>query len=195
MSADHEITKLLYAWNEGDQQAFERLMPMVFDELQRIARRRFNGERGHHTLQPTALVNELFLRLVGDRGSGFRNRAQFFAAVADRMRHILIDHARSRAAAKRGGDRTLIPLELAGEVGAGGNISEVDLLALDQALQQLEANDPRKARIVTLRFFAGLTLKEAADVMELSLRQANREWAIAKVWLLDFLEPEATSGG
>ena len=174
------VTVLLNQWRRGDRDALDKLMPMVFTELHRIARARFNDERANHTLQPTALVGELFIRLLGESPNQWRDRAQFYAAMAERMRHLLIDHARRRNAEKRGGDRTLIPLEICGDQGEVMEIETVELLALDQALTKLATYDERKARIVELRYFAGLTLEEAASAMEISLRTAQREWSLAR---------------
>jgi len=179
----HEITQLLKDWDAGNGNALKALMPLIFEDLQRLARARFARENNSHTLQPTALVNELYLRLMGEKDRGWQNRAQFFAAAADRMRQILIDHARKKLSSKRGGDRTLIPLEAMGEDNAGGKNNQVDLLALDEALTRLEAYDTRMARIVVLRYFAGLSVEETAEVLKISSRTAKREWAMARTML------------
>lgn len=185
---NHEVTRLLQVWDGGDPKALEALMPLIFEDLQRIARSRFSGEKASHTLQPTALVNELYMKLMGESGRGWKSRAQFFAAAADRMRQILIDHARKKNASKRGGDRTLIPLDAMGEENAGGGNNTVDLLALNEALTRLEAYDARMARVVTLRYFAGLSVEETAHVLDISPRTAKREWSMAKTMLRQELD-------
>ncbi len=167
----------------GGRFVSETLMPLILDDLKRIARARFANEKSNHTLQPTALVNELYLKLCAETGREYMNRAQFFGAAADRMRHILIDHARKKSASKRGGERTLIPLESMGEENAESFSNPLDLLALDEALTRLEAYDPRMARVVVLRYFAGLSISETAQVLSTSPRTAKREWAIAKTML------------
>ena len=192
---DEQLTQLLWAWNDGDPEALEKLMPLVFEELRKIARKRFLGERGKHTLQPTALVNELFLRLVGSDGQGFHNRAQFFSAMAGRMRRILIDHARRRDASKRGGDQDHMPLEVIGDVGDKGGLAQVDLLALEEALKRLGEQDARKEQIVTMRFFGGLTNEEISEVLELGLRTVKRDWSIAKSWLFNELKSTGSIHG
>jgi RNA polymerase sigma-70 factor (ECF subfamily) len=182
-----EMTQLLSAWNDGDPGAFERLMTLVWDELHRMARGRLMGERPGHTLQPTALVNEVYLRFAGERTIGWRNRAHFFGACAEMMRRILVDHARKHQAKKRGGGATHLALdELEERIGGEPN-RLVELLALDEALRRLEAMDPRQGRIIELRFFAGLTLEETAEVMGVSISTVKNEWTKAKVWLFQRL--------
>jgi RNA polymerase sigma factor (TIGR02999 family) len=175
-----EITKLLADWNGGDPAALEKLTPLVYAELRRIARRQMRDERPGHTLQATALVNEAFLRLGGGRGSGWHDRAHFYAVCAQVMRHVLIDHARAHARDKRGGGAPHVPLDEAAVL-AGEGASE--LVALDEALRGLEEVDPQKARVVELRYFAGLSIEETAEVLGVSPTTVRREWRRAKAWL------------
>ena len=180
-----EITELLLAWNQGDPQALDRLMPLVQDELHRLAHRYMAGERAGHPLQTTALVNEAYLRLIDSSRVRWQNRAHFFAVSAQLMRRILVDVARARKKLKRGGDVVQVSLDEAmvipHEPGA-------DLVALDEALTTLAAFDERKSKIVELRFFGGLTIEETAEVLEISPMTVMRDWALAKIWLLRELE-------
>jgi len=185
-SSGHEITRLLRAWGEGDQGALQQLMPMVYDELHRLARHYMAGERPGHTLQPTALVNEAYLRLVDAGHTGFEGRAHFFAISARVMRRILVDWARLRSAQKRGGDVPLV--ELRQNLGLDGNgkpwqASSSALVAIDDALKTLAEFDARKSEIVELRFFGGLSLKETADVLKVSEETIRKDWNITKSWL------------
>jgi RNA polymerase sigma factor (TIGR02999 family) len=175
-----EITRLLDDWSRGDRSALDKLTPLVHAELRRIARHQMKRERPGHTLQATALVNEAYLRLAGQDRLGWQDRAHFFAACAQIMRHILIDHARAHARDKRGGGALHVPLEDAHALAAGGN---VDTLALDEALCALEAIDPQKGRIVELRYFAGLSIEETAEVLGISPTTVRREWRRARAWL------------
>ena len=175
-----QITDLLVAWGDGDQTALERLFPLVYDELRRLAAFYLRRERSDHTLQPTALVNEVYLRLVDQRRVGWQNRAQFFGVAAQMMRRILVSHARSRHAAKRGGSDRRITLQ---DELAVADQRDVNLLALDDALTKLEAIDPEKSKLVELRFFSGLTVPETAEVMSVSPRTVDRKWQTAKAWL------------
>jgi RNA polymerase sigma factor (TIGR02999 family) len=177
-----DITRMLEAWADGDPDALERLMPLVYDELRRVASRRLARERREHTLQPTALVHEAYLRLAGQRSARFESRAQFFALAARMMRRILVDHARSRAAAKRrpGGVRLSLD-ELPSLAAPEGG--EVDLVALDTALERLAALDERQAKTVELRYFAGLSIEETAAALGLSPATVKREWTMARAWL------------
>lgn len=181
-----DVTALLTAWKSGDEAALDRLIPLVYAELRRIARRYLAHERPDHTLQPTALVHEAFLRLTDQRKASWRNRAQFFGIAAQVMRRILVDHARRAHALKRGGGMPALPLEQA----PGTTASQIPVLALDAALARLAAMDPRQARIVELRFFTGLTFEEAAHVLGSSATTVRREWASAKAWLYRELEAE-----
>lgn len=175
-----EITRLLADWNAGDAGALERLAPLVYAELRRIARRQMGREREGHTLQATALVNEAYLRLAGGERLALQDRAHFYAVCAQVMRHVLIDHARSAARDKRGGGAPHVPLDEAANASAG---SPVELVALDEALRGLEEVDPQKARVVALRYFAGLSIEETAEVLDISPTTVRREWRRAKAWL------------
>jgi RNA polymerase sigma factor (TIGR02999 family) len=176
-----EVTRLLIAWNEGDRAAVERLMPLVYGELRRIAERQFRRERAGHTLQPTAVVHEAYFRLVDQTRVTWKNRGHFFAIAAQAMRRILIDHARARQADKRGGreDRVTLDVGMASPEPA----EDVDLLALDEALVRLKEFDEPQARIVELRFFGGLSIDETAEVMETSPSSIKREFRSARAWL------------
>ena len=175
------MTGLLLAWGEGDRTALDRLIPLVHDELHRMAHRYMSGEREGHTLQTTALINEAYLRLVDSGRMHWQNRAHFFAVSAEVMRRILVDFARSRHYQKRGGKAVHLPLDQAPEV---SQEREADLVALDEALIALAAIDQRKSKIVELRFFGGLSVKETAEVLKVSPDTVMREWKLAKVWLL-----------
>jgi RNA polymerase sigma factor (TIGR02999 family) len=182
VSPKDEITRWLVASREGDRGAFDKLLPLVYDELHRRAMQFFSRERSGHTLQPTALVDEVYLRLVNQREATWQNRAQFFAVAAQLMRRILVSHARARQAAKRGGAEQQITV--AEEVaGGGGAQRDVNLLALDEALKKLETIDLEKSRMVELRFFSGLSVAETAEVMGVSPRTIDRQWQTAKAWL------------
>ena len=176
----NEVTQVLLDWNSGDQGATERLIPLVYDELRALARRYLQRERSDHTLQATGLVHEAYLRLVDQDSMTWANRAHFFAVAAQIMRHLLVDHARSRQTAKRGGVREKLEFD---EALAPAEEPTVDLLALDDALKELVAFDERKSRIVELRFFGGLTTEEIANVLAISPSTIQREWRIAKAWL------------
>ena len=175
------VTQLLVEWSHGDQDALERLTPLVYGELRRLARRHLSRERSDHTLQSTALVHEAYLRLVDQRSVQWQNRAHFFGVAAQLIRRILIDHARARQAGKRGAGACLLSLDEALDAPAGGR--QLDIVALDDALAQLAKIDPRQSRIVELRFFAGLTVQETAEVLSVSTPTVNREWNAAKAWL------------
>lgn len=174
------ITQLLERWSQGDEEALDQLMPLVYDELHRLAGAYLRRERGEHTLQPTALVNEAYLKLVRQRNIKWQNRAQFFGVAAQLMRRILVDHARANYADKRGGDRVNVSLK---NIGAFGTQPTADVLALHDVLNRLAEIDPDQSRIVELRFFGGLTIEEAAEVMQVSHSTVEREWKIAKAWL------------
>ena len=179
------LTGMLQAWAKGDLEARDRLLPIVYGELRKQAARQLRSERAGHTLQPTALVHEVYLRLAQPRRVPWESRAEFFAAAAQAMRRILVDHARKRAAAKRAGNWTRV--ELPADVAIAGK-NEVDLLALDDALDRLAALDPRHARIVELRFFGGLSVPETASVLKVSTATVKRDWALARAWLHRRLE-------
>ncbi len=180
-----EVTRLLLDWGSGDQAALERLMPLVDRELHRLAHRYIRRERPDHTLQTTALVNEAYLRLVDQRNVHWKNRAHFYALSAQLMRRILVDHARKRKYAKRGGETHKISLDEAMTV---SNERTKDLVALDDALTKLAAIDPRKSKLVELRFFGGLSVEETAEVLSVSIITVNREWKLAKAWLYNLLK-------
>jgi len=174
------INELLASWGRGDPEAREALIPVVYDELRRLARHHLRRERPDHTLQSAALVNEAYLRLVRQEPPQWQNRAHFFGVAAQMMRHILVDHARNRLAAKRGAGvpRLALDPELAPAQERG-----IDLVLLDDALTRLAELDPQQARLIELRFFAGLSIEETAVVMDISPATVKREWATARVWL------------
>jgi RNA polymerase sigma factor (TIGR02999 family) len=176
-----QINKLLVDWGHGDQDARDALIPLIYNELRRIARRHLGNERPDHTLQSAALVNEAYLRLVGRKLPEWENRAHFFGVAAQMMRHILVDHARSRRAAKRGAGAPRLSLDP--EIALPQKPPEVDLVALDGALNKLSRLDPQESRVVELRFFGGLSTEETAVVMGISARTVKREWAAARAWL------------
>ena len=180
-----EITQLLLAWNQGDEQALNRLMPLVHGELHRLAHRYMAGERPGHPLQTTALVHEAYLRLIDSSRVRWQNRAHFFAVSAQLMRRILVDVARARAQLKRGGDATQVSLDEAMEVPREPG---ADLIALDDALTTLAAFDERKSKVVELRFFGGMSVEETAEVLGVSPMTVMRDWGLAKVWLLRELD-------
>jgi RNA polymerase sigma factor (TIGR02999 family) len=188
-SSSSDVTRLLLRWSEGDADALERLVPLIYDELKRIASHQLRRERPEHTLAPTALVHELYLRLVDQRGATWQNRAHFFGLAAQLMRRILVDHARARQADKRGGSMTRVSLDHVAE-GSAPEPYEValdpaaaDVLAIDEALERLAAIDQEQGRIVELRFFGGLTVEETAHVLNRSPRTIKREWRLARAWL------------
>ena len=174
------ITQLLLKWSDGDSSAREELMPLVYGELRRLAAKYLRRERVNHTLQPTALVNEAYLRLIDQQKVEWQNRAQFFGLAARLMRNILVDHARSHQAAKRGGGQLSVSLSRADRV---SEKPEIDLVALHETLERLAAHDEQKGRIVELRFFGGLTIEETAEVLEISHATVERDWKMARAWL------------
>lgn len=180
-SSNHEVTRLLKAWSSGDEQALEQLTPLVYRQLHQVARRYMAGERSGHTLQTTALVNEVYLRLVDCGRVNWQDRAHFFAMSAQLMRRILIDFARSRDYLKRGGAIPHISIEEAPSV---CDEPDVNLVALDDALKALAAVDERKSKVVELRFFGGLNVEETAEVLRVSSDTVMRDWKLAKIWLL-----------
>ena len=180
-SGSAEVTALLTEWSRGDQAALERLLPHIYDECRRIASRQLRHEHREHTLSPTGLVHETYLRLVDQRNATWENRGQFFGVVARVMRRILVDYARARFAKKRGGGAILVSLEAASD--ESGDASIADIVAIDEALERLAAHDPDQVRIIELRFFAGLSVEETARVLDRSPRTIKREWRLAKAWL------------
>jgi len=185
-----EVTRLLLAWNNGDQAALEQLMPLVYAELRRVARRYMGRERAGHTLQTTALVNEAYLRLIDASQVQWQNRAHFFAVSAQLMRRILVDYARSHNYVKRGGEAHRVSLDEAVVVSAE---PAPDLVALDDALKSLAEIDGRKSRVVELRFFGGLSVEETAEVLKISPRTVMSDWSLAKAWLLRALSKKEES--
>jgi RNA polymerase sigma-70 factor (ECF subfamily) len=186
VESPHEITGLLAAWSNGDEEALSHLMPVVYAELRRIARRHLGRQAPQHTLESAALVNEAYLKLVRSRGIHCDNRLQFFALCAQIIRRILVDHARSDAYAKRGGNAVRTPLD---EEIVGPSKRGVELVALDDALASLAKMDPRKGRLVELRYFGGLTIEESAEILGVARETAKRDWKIAKAWLFAELRP------
>jgi RNA polymerase sigma factor (TIGR02999 family) len=189
-SSGGEVTRLLRAWSDGDASALQKLTPLVYDELHRAAQRHLARQRPDHTLQASALVNEVYLRLVNYHPPSWQDRAHFFALSAQVMRRILVDWARSRHAAKRGLGAVALELDEAlvvSEVRGG------DLLALDDSLKSLAALDPRKGRVVELRFFGGLSVEETAEVLKVSKETVMRDWRLAKSWLRRELRSEGQS--
>lgn len=178
---DKDVTKLLEDWSGGDREALEQLMPLVYDELRRMAKRYMNSQPSGHTLQTTALIHEAYLKLADNKEKQFANRAHFFAVAANAMRHILVDHARSRQSEKRGGGVQKISLEEAAIV---SNERFAEVIALDDALKNLEKEDERKSRVVELRYFGGLSVAETAEVLKISPETVLRDWRFAKTWLL-----------
>jgi RNA polymerase sigma factor (TIGR02999 family) len=178
MDASGQVTQLLLDWRDGDRAALDRLMPIVEAELRRLARNYMRRERPDHTLQTSALINEAYLRLVG-RDVAWQNRAHFFGIAARLMRQVLVDHARAQHNLKRGGNQLRVSLTEAAEVSP----QAVELIALDEALDQLAALDEQQSRIIELRYFSGLTIEETADVLQISTATVEREWRSARVWL------------
>lgn len=174
---------MLKAWSEGDANAADRLMPLVYDGLRKIAAQYLRKERSDHTFQPTALVHEAYLKLIDVSDANWQDRARFFAAASTMMRHILVDHARARLTDKRGGAFQRIELDEAVSFSDRTGEKNLDILALDTALTQLAGFDERQTRIVELRFFGGLTVEETAEVLKISPATVKREWSMAKAWL------------
>jgi RNA polymerase sigma factor (TIGR02999 family) len=181
-----ELTQLLIAWSQGDARALEQLTPLVYAELRKIAHRYMNRERAGHTLQTTAVVHEAFLRLLGNPQENWQNRSHFYAIAAQMMRRILVDYARANLRAKRGGETTRVALE---DIDAP--VTELaldpDLIALDAALEKLAEIDPRRGRVVELRFFGGLSVEETAHVLQVAPDTVVRDWRVAKAWLFRYL--------
>lgn len=175
------ITELLRAWSDGEREGADALVPLVYEELKRQARRYLRRERAGHTLQTTALVNEAYLKLIDQRNVKWQNRAHFFGIAAQMMRRILVDYARERHRQKRGGTAEHLPLDEAFAVAAGER--DIDLLALDEALNRLAKLDERQARIVELRYFSGLSTEETAEVIGISVSTVKANWSMAKAWL------------
>jgi RNA polymerase sigma-70 factor, ECF subfamily len=179
------ITQWLLDWGRNDKRGLDQMLPVVYEELHRLASHYLGREAPGHTLQPTALVHEAYLRLVDQRRVDWRNRAQFLGVAASMMRRILVNHARDRSARKRGGNPERVSLSLV-ESPSGG--ADVDLIALEDGLQRLAALDGRKSKVVELKFFGGLTIEEIAEVLGISAATVEREWAFARAWLYDAIE-------
>ncbi len=198
MLSPEDLTQLLSRWQAGDEEALERLTPLVYEELRRVARRYMRAERSDHTLEPTALVHEAYLRLIGGGVPRWQSRSHFYGIAARLMRRLLVEHARGHGAAKRGGGVLHIPMDLAEPAGlamaASGQRAE-DLLALDRALDRLQELDERKARTVELRFFGGLTIEETAQALGVSTATVILDTRFGKAWLVKELRPEGASAG
>jgi RNA polymerase sigma factor (TIGR02999 family) len=190
-SSAHEVTQLLRAWSGGDEAALDKLTPLVYEELHRAAHRYMAQERPGHTLQTTALVNEVYLRLVDIREVTWQDRAHFFAVCARLMRRVLTDFARSRGYLKRGGDSPHVGLDEALLI---SREPAPDLVALDDALNALAAIDPRKCQVVELRFFGGLSVDETAEVLKVAPKTVDRDWRLARLWLLEEMNGKRRDG-
>jgi RNA polymerase sigma factor (TIGR02999 family) len=180
-SPSQEISQLLRAWSEGDRTALDKLVPLVYDELRRMARRYMNRQQAGHTLQTTALIHEAYLKLIDQNDAHWRNRAHFFGVAAKAIRSILVDYARASHAAKRGGEALLVSLD---EAAVASDERSAELLALDDALEGLAAFDRRKCQVVELRYFGGLSVEETAEVLKVSVETVARDWRMARAWLL-----------
>jgi len=186
MQSQENVSQLLIEWSKGDQKALDKLMPMVYSELRRLASNYLRRERQGHTLQPTALVNEAYLKLIDQKNAKWQNRAQFYGVAAQLMRRILVDYARQHQAAKRGGsDQQRLSITSAGQLGGKKLAAEpqIDLLALHEALEELATIDSRQARIVELKFFGGLSIEETAEVVGVGHATVERDWKMARAWL------------
>src|SRR5262249_43522853 len=185
-----QVTDLLVAWSEGDKAAYDKLVPLVYDELHRLAHRYMSGERPGHTLQTTALVDEAYLRLVNQRVH-WQNRSHFFAIAAEVLRRILFDYARQRRFAKRGGAAQRVELD---EAMLMARERSAEMMALDDALKRLAKFDERKSRVVELRFFGGLSVEETADVLKISVNTVKRDWSTARAWLYKEVMSDSDAG-
>ena len=191
MKPPEGVTQLLVDWSKGDQRALDKLMPLVYGELRRLASNYLRRERLGHTLQPTALVNEAYLKLIDQKSVKWQNRAQFYGVAAQLMRRILVDHARQHQAAKRGGsDQQRLSITSAHQIGAKQLATEpaIDLLALHEALNELAEIDPQQSRLVELKFFGGLSIEETAEVLGVGHATVERDWKMARAWLRRKLE-------
>jgi len=186
VSVSHSVTKLLEQWNNGDREALDKLMPLIYEELRKMARRYMRQQNPGHTLQTTALIHEAYLRMVKQKEKHFQNRTHFFGVAAQAMRHILVDYARERHTAKRGGGARPISLEEAALVSPE---RAVELINFDEALNELEKLSKRQSRVVELRYFGGLSVEETATVLEVSPETVMRDWSIARTWLHRALSP------
>lgn len=182
-----EVTRLLKDWSEGDAAALDRLMPIIYAELRAVAARYLRRERPDHTLQPTALVNEVYLRLIDQKRVNWQNRAHFVGVAAQMMRRILVDHAKGHKRAKRGGGAQRVPFD---EAAAFSEVREDDLVELDAALTALATFDERKSRVVELKYFGGLSVEETAEVLQVSVITVARDWKLAKAWLYNHIKDD-----
>ncbi len=180
VNSQGEVTSLLAAWGKGDQNALNELMPLVYNELHRIARRSWNWQNQGNTLQPTALINEAFLKLAGAENASYENRNHFIAVACTAMRQILVNHALSRRAAKRGSGGVTVSLD---DVQLAVHQEAAEVVALHEALERLQALDPRKSKVVEMRYFGGLSMEEIAEALGVSLVTVNRDWRLARTWL------------
>jgi RNA polymerase sigma-70 factor, ECF subfamily len=180
-SPSQEVSQLLRAWSDGDRTALDKLVPLVYDELRRMARRHMDRQQAGHTLQTTALIHEAYLKLIDQKEAHWRNRAHFFGVAAKAMRSILVDYARASHAAKRGGGAVLVSLD---EAAVASDERAAELVALDDALAGLAAIDRRKCQVVELRYFGGLSVEETAEVLQVSVETVARDWRLARTWLL-----------
>lgn len=181
MNQTHKITQMLREWSDGNREALEELMPLVYDELHRQAARYLRRERPDHTLQTTALIHETYLKLIDQRDMNWESRTHFFAIAANLMRRVLVDHARARHREKRGGDAVKLPLEEAMLVVS--DEKSIDLIALDEALNRLAKIDTQQVRVVELRYFSGLSLEDTAEALKVSRTTVANDWSLAKAWL------------
>ena len=188
LGPSEQVTSLLLRWRGGDKAALDALMPLVYDELRRLARHYLQRERADHTLQSTALVHEAYARLIGQNSPDWQNRAHFFGVAAQLMRQILVDYARSHRAAKRGGSVCKLPLD---DADSHASKADIDVIALDDALQSLAKLDPQQSRVVELRFFDGLSIEETSEVLGISQSTVKRGWNKARVWLYRELDRTA----
>jgi RNA polymerase sigma-70 factor, ECF subfamily len=187
MDPQGEVTTLLADWGKGDPAAFNKLVPLVYAELHRIARRVWNQHQRNNTLQPTALINEAYLKLANAESASFRDRCHFFAVASTAMRQILVNHAKSRLSEKRGGGRANVPLD---EAQRAVDQEAAEIVALHEALEALEAIDPRKNKIVEMRYFGGLSIEETAEALGVSIGTVNRDWRLARSWLIREMKRE-----
>lgn len=188
MDPQGEVTTLLAAWGNGDSTALNKLMPLIYAELHRIARRVWNHHQQNVTLQPTALINEAYLKLANAESASFQDRCHFFAVACTAMRQVLVNHARSRLTAKRGGGRTNVPLD---EVQRTADQEAAQIVALHEALETLQTVDPRKSKVVEMRYFGGLSIEETAEALGVSIGTVNRDWRLARSWLIREMNRES----
>lgn len=189
MNPQGEVTSLLAAWGKGDQNALNELMPLVYNELHRMARRAWVGQHQDNTLQPTALLNEAYLKLAGAENASFQNRCHFFAVACTAMRQILVNHAKSRLTEKRGSGQVKLSLD---DVQPTVHGEAAQVVALHQALERLEAIDPRKSRVIEMRYFGGLSIEETAEALGVSVITVNRDWRLARTWLMREINGEGS---